>query len=129
MWSSSLCNGLSWWLRWYRFTCNVGDSGLIRFGTPFHYSRLENPHAQRNLVDYSPMGLQRVRHDWVTSTHIYKTLCIRSYIYMSGYIHIYVYINTYITYIYILLIYMQIYKTLLPSSNFAEQLELTIITE
>ena len=43
--------------------CNVGDAGLIpgsgRFpggvhGNPLQYSRLENPHGQKNLVGYSP---------------------------------------------------------------------------
>ena len=45
--------------------CNVVDLGLIpglgRFprgghDNPFHYSCLENPHGQRNLVGYSLWG-------------------------------------------------------------------------
>ena len=49
--------------------CSAGDLGLIsglgRFpggghGNPFWYFCLENPHGQRRLVGYSPMGLQRV---------------------------------------------------------------------
>ena len=44
---------------------DVGDLGLIPeegrspeggHGNPFHYSCLENPHGQRNLVDYNPWG-------------------------------------------------------------------------
>ena len=46
-------------------TCNVGDLGSItelgrflgeRHGNPLWYSCLENPHGQRNLVGYSPLG-------------------------------------------------------------------------
>ena len=52
--------------------CNVGDLGSSlqlrrspggEHGKPLQYSCLENSHGQRNLVDYSPMGLQRVGHD------------------------------------------------------------------
>ena len=55
--------------------CNAGDLGLIPglgrppgggHGNPLQYSCLENPHGQRSLADYSPIGLQRVRHDWAT---------------------------------------------------------------
>ena len=45
--------------------CNVGDLVSILgsgrspgggHGKPLHYSSLENPHGQGNLVDYSPWG-------------------------------------------------------------------------
>ena len=47
------------------FTCNVGDLGSItglgrflgeRHSNPLRYSCQENPHGQRNLVGYSPLG-------------------------------------------------------------------------
>ena len=56
-------------------TCNMGDLSLIpglrRFpggghGNPLQYSCLENSHGQRSPAGYSPWGLQRVRHNWVT---------------------------------------------------------------
>ena len=46
-------------------TCNVGDLGSIPglgrlpqggHGNPFEYSGLENPHVQRSLTGYSPLG-------------------------------------------------------------------------
>ena len=46
-------------------TCNVGDLGSIpglgraprdRHGNPHQYSCLENPHGQRSLAGYSPLG-------------------------------------------------------------------------
>ena len=46
-------------------TCNAGDLGSIPgserspgggHGSPLQYSYLENPHAQRSLVGYSPWG-------------------------------------------------------------------------
>ena len=46
-------------------TCNVGDLGSItglgrflgeRHSNPLRYSCQENPHGQRNLVGYSPLG-------------------------------------------------------------------------
>jgi len=49
---------------------NAGDKVLIpglgtppggRHGNPLQYSCLENPHAQRSLVDYSPWGSQKSR--------------------------------------------------------------------
>ena len=45
--------------------CNVGDLGSIPglgrssgggHGNPLQYSWLENPHGQRTLVGYSPLG-------------------------------------------------------------------------
>ena len=45
--------------------CNVGDMGLIPglgrspgggHGNPLQYSCLENPHGQRSLMGYSPLG-------------------------------------------------------------------------
>ena len=45
--------------------CNAGDLGLIPVlgrspgggqGNPLQYSGLDNPHGQRSLVDYSPLG-------------------------------------------------------------------------
>ena len=47
------------------FACNVGDLGSIpglgrypeeELGNPLQYSCLENPHGQRILVDYNPLG-------------------------------------------------------------------------
>ena len=55
--------------------CNVGELGWIPWsgrspggghGNPLQYSCLENPHGQRNLVDYSPWGH---KESWV-SAHI-----------------------------------------------------------
>ena len=52
--------------------CSMGDlcsiPGFERYpgegiGYPLQYSGLENPHGQRSLVGYSPLGSQRVRHD------------------------------------------------------------------
>ena len=57
--------GLPWWPHGKESTYNVGDLGLIPglgwsprggHGNPLKYSCLENPHKQRNLVDYSPWG-------------------------------------------------------------------------
>ena len=58
--------------------CNAGDLGLIPGsgrspgegnGKPLQYSCLENP-MDRGAWHYSPWGC-RVRHDWVTNTHIH----------------------------------------------------------
>ena len=67
------------------YTCSAGDLGLIPglggfpeggHGNPLQYSCLENPHGQRSLVCYSPWGLQRVGHDWVTKhTWILNSSC------------------------------------------------------
>ena len=52
--------------------CNAGDLGSIpRLGRspggghcdPLQYSCLDNPHRQRSLVGYSPLGSQRVGHN------------------------------------------------------------------
>ena len=48
--------------------CNAGDLGLIPglgrspgggHGNPLQYSCLENPHGQRSLADYSPLGREK----------------------------------------------------------------------
>ena len=42
-----------------RDTVSFTESGISPGGgrgNPFHYSCLENPHGQRNLVDYNPWG-------------------------------------------------------------------------
>ena len=50
-------------------TCNAGDLGLIPGlgrspgggrGNPLEYSFLENPHGQRNLADYRPLGCKKL---------------------------------------------------------------------
>ena len=47
------------------YTCSVGDLGSIPglgrspgggHGNPLQYSCLENPHGQRSLAGYSPLG-------------------------------------------------------------------------
>ena len=47
---------------------NAGDlssiPGLGRY--PVQYSCLENPHGQRSLVGYNPLGHKELGHDWVT---------------------------------------------------------------
>ena len=59
-------------------TCNVGDLGLIPelgrspgggHGNPLQYSCLENPHGQKNLVDYSPWGHTELDTSERLSTH------------------------------------------------------------
>ena len=49
--------------------CNVGVLGLIPElgrspgggrGNPLEYSFLENPHGQRSLADYSPLGCKKL---------------------------------------------------------------------
>ena len=37
-------------------------------GNPLQYSCLENPHEQRSLAGYSPLGSQRVGHNYEHST-------------------------------------------------------------
>ena len=53
------------WSQMVKNPCNARDLGFIRglgrspggrYGNPLQYSRLENPHGQRNLVGYSPQG-------------------------------------------------------------------------
>ena len=71
--------------------CSAGDLGLIsglrRFpggghGNPFWYSRLENPHGQRRLAGYSPLGhkefgkIERLSTTQHTHTHTH-TQCSR----------------------------------------------------
>ena len=61
-----LIHGLSWWKSdGKKYACNVGDLGLIsglgrspggRDGNPLQYTLLENPHGQRSLTGYSPLG-------------------------------------------------------------------------
>ena len=62
-------------------TCNVGDLGSIPglgrspgggHGNPLQYSCLENS-MDRGAWRAQSMGLQRVRHNWVTNTH---TFCL-----------------------------------------------------
>ena len=70
--------GLPWDSNGKESTCNTGDLGSIPglrrspgegHSNPLQYSCLKNPHGQ-SLVSYSPCGLQRVGHDWVTKhTH------------------------------------------------------------
>ena len=49
--------------------CNAGDLGLIpglgispggRHGNPLQYSCLENPHGQRSVEGYSPLGYKEL---------------------------------------------------------------------
>ena len=40
-----------------------GRSPIGGHGNTMQYSCLENPHGQRSLVGYSPLGQQRVGHD------------------------------------------------------------------
>ena len=63
-------------------TCNSGDQSLIPGlgrssgggdGNPLQYLCLESPHGQRSLAWLQSMGLQRVRHDWMTKHRMFKT--------------------------------------------------------
>ena len=63
-------------------TCNAGDQSLVAGlgrspgggrGNPFQYLCLESPHGQRSLAWLQSVGLQRVRHDWVTKHSMFKT--------------------------------------------------------
>ena len=48
----------------------LGRSPEEGHSNPLQCSCLENPHGQRSLVGYGPLGSQRVRHDWATErTH------------------------------------------------------------
>ena len=58
-------------------TCNAGDLGSFpglgrspgeENGNPIQYSCLENPQEQRSVRGLQSMGLQGVRHDWLTFT-------------------------------------------------------------
>ena len=60
--------------------CNTGDLGSVPglgrspgggHGDPLQYSCLENPHGQRSLVGCSPLGSQRVRHDYAIKHSAY----------------------------------------------------------
>ena len=59
--------------------CNVGDLGSTPrlgrspgrwHGNPLQYSCLENPHGQRNQLDYSPWGPEELNTTERLSTHI-----------------------------------------------------------
>ena len=59
--------------------CNAGDLGLIlglarspgeRNGYPLQYSCLENPHGQRSLVGYRPLGHKESdMTEWLSTQH------------------------------------------------------------
>ena len=56
-----------------KLPASTGDAGSIpgsgRYpgeGNPLQYSYLRNPVDKKSLVDYSPWGLERVRHDLAT---------------------------------------------------------------
>ena len=60
-------------------TCNAGNLGFIcglgrtpggRHGKPLQYSCLENPHGQRNLVGYSPLGSKESDMTEQPNTHV-----------------------------------------------------------
>ena len=62
---------------------DAGDLGLISgsgrtpgggHGNPLQFSHQDNPHGQRSLVDYSPWGRKRVRHNQVTEHHTHHTI-------------------------------------------------------
>ena len=61
-------------------TCNAGDLGLIpglgrspgeRHDNPLHYSGLENPHGQRNLVGHNPWNSKESDMTEQLSTALY----------------------------------------------------------
>ena len=71
-----LVYGLPWGLSGKESACNAGDAVSIPASErpPGEGNWLPTPvflpgksHAPRSLVGYSPMRLQRVRHDWATS--------------------------------------------------------------
>ena len=61
--------------------CNAGDPGSIPgsgrspgggHGNPLQYSCLENPHGQRSLEGYSPMGHKELdTTEWLSTKHAY----------------------------------------------------------
>ena len=61
-------------------TCNARDHGSIPglgrsprggHGNPHQYSCLENPHGQKNLMDYSPWNCKESdMTQWISTTHI-----------------------------------------------------------
>ena len=62
---SRVCEGPPRWLSGEVSTCIAEDSGLIPglgrspgggHGNPLQYSCLENPHGQRSLAGYRPLG-------------------------------------------------------------------------
>ena len=62
--------------------CNVGDLGLIPglgrspgggYSNPLQYSCLENPHAPRSLVGYSPWAAESDMTDRLSTAHLYLT--------------------------------------------------------
>ena len=77
-----LHSGSYWDGKEYAF--NAGDPGFIPGlgrspgegnGYLLQYSCLENPHRQRSLAGYSPLGC-RVGHDWVTITFTFSFYAI-----------------------------------------------------
>ena len=45
---------------------SLGQEDTPGEGNPLQYSYLRNPVDKKSLVDYSPWGLERVRHDLAT---------------------------------------------------------------
>ena len=70
----------------------MGDLGLIPglgrspgggHGNPLQYSRLENPHGQRNLVGYSPWG-----HKELVTTEQLSTVELKMFFFVFTYRHL-----------------------------------------
>ena len=47
----------------------LGNSPGEGIGYSLQYSSLENPHGQRSLASYSPLGYKESEHDWETNTY------------------------------------------------------------
>ena len=71
---------LTWWLRWYRLCLQCGRPGFDPWVGKIPWSMEWLPIlvylpgeslGQRSLVGLQSMGSQRIRHNWMTNTHIH----------------------------------------------------------
>ena len=78
--------GLPWWLRWYRISLYWGKPRFNPWVGKIPWRREWPPipvflpwvfHGQWSLVGWSPWGLQRVGHDWVTNTFTSGMIILR----------------------------------------------------
>ena len=80
--------GLPWWLSLNEYACQCRRNKIHGFHPwvskiPWSRKWQTSPvllpgkfHGQRNLASYSPMGLQRVRHDWATEYTAHSDLIL-----------------------------------------------------
>ena len=61
----------------------LGRSPGEGHGNPLQYSRLENPHGQRNLVGYSPWG-----HKELVTTEQLSTVELKMFFFVFTYRHL-----------------------------------------